>query len=1206
MGRKRFPKGEHHRVLWRVSDSLAETRPEDHDAAISNALAEVGSLTKFGGLGTYETDLARGTSRQTHIWHAANAPEALQTAETRAMDTSIAAQVFDGGGIAVVPALELESEPEPGWEDGTVIIALIDMVGDRVWTLVGAVPRSEFTDNELALVRDFATIVRQYYARIRVEQDLQRRLDLEGFVVRSVADLGAVSTATLEAVVSDVLERVRDRFDLQSVSVFRVDDETLRLKFHVGESPVSLFDEYERAEGRALAISNTEIMSLPLLRVAEAILGPDQQYVAPDDETFITYIPTDIGRGNRDNLVLVHGSRTWDDADLDAVRLIAPAIAHNCARVEAEDLLAYREGVQAELAAVAADFLRLDRASAHDGIRNGFQRVCMRLGSPLGVVLERGGEEEGIPWVKSVWADGLSSLSEDESLTVLPPQLLEPLFENNEPVSAVMSTAELVPEMRDLLCGSETWTAVAAPIASSASTAAVVIGLAGDHSDRLETIVELFTTFGDLLSQVRLRLTAEAALEREAEAQALLRRSATALLNVDGFEDAVNDVLRNVVDFLDLSALTSWQVDAKSHSYVVRYSVGRCCGDEVGSRVDVGAYPFVDTAVLNPGVPSAAGETSESDGSRSLAIARGTARLESVLIASRGEGHLDDLCVRTLDQLSGVLGRMEEHVATERYSQNSFLGAPVGIVLCDSDWTISAANPAFASLAGHEQPASLGGIDFPLLFQYDGDEFPTGRTECLMANRKGGEVWVRTQVTTVPAGGNPLFLVHVEDITAQHRSDQLLRFQATHDELTGLANRRILLEAIDEQLASGRSPRVLLLDLDRFKNINDTLGHGRGDELLIITADRLRSALRPRDLAVRLGGDEFAVLLRSPKSDGDAVAVAERLLAVVSEPVSLGGQTVFPTASIGIVTADLSMTFEQILRYADMAMYRAKADGRARYKIFDNVMQEQVAKRLETETGLRHAIRNGELEVHYQPEVSLLDGSIIGAEALVRWRHPERGLVPAASFVPVAEDTGMIVEIGDFVLYEACRQAACWPKPDAIIRVNFSAAQLQRSETVEIVQTALDESGLAPSRLCVEITESAMMSDVALAEEVLGQLRELGVAIAVDDFGTGFSSLAYLKRFPVSAVKLDRTFVDGLDDEANDDGFVRSIISLADALGLDVVAEGVENQAQADALVRLGCLKAQGYFFGRPAPERELSDRMVAECRDSGVPERSV
>ncbi len=1181
-------------ALWRISAALASARLEDRDKAIELALSQAGAVLNVAGVGIWRTNLRDQVTVQRYAWSKRGFAGIIEDNEFRPADPHVAAEMFANEGIAVFPVSKIAGDrPVPTeWHVGSVLLALVDYTGD-VAECVGATnERSDFEPWELVFLQNFATIFRQFFARIRIEQELQHRLDLEAFVVRSVADLGSVSGESLDSVVLGVLQELCDRFNLQGAALLRVGANELQLQCHVGEAALIFGEAIERPPGHPLVLSNTEATSLLLFDVAKVLLGSEQEVVGPDDTAEVTYIAATVGEERRENLVLLHAKRKWDAGELEALRLIAPAIVQNRSRVESEALLEFREAVQAEVAGIAADFLRLERGSASDVIRDGLQRVCTRLGATFGILFSIDGEREGTHNVELLWTDGPPPYQEGQSIPALPARIISRLRERKQ-FSAVLPTKYLHAEVQPFFGTKETWTAIAMPISGSGSSV-VAVGIAGDHSDRMETLVELLSTFVDLASQLRVRLELEKELEREAETQALLRRAATTLTHVEDFDRAVDEVLASVATFFNLAGLASWRPSPNSQHYVVRNSVG--WGPPAGSTVDVGADPVVDAAVCQRGTPSRVEEATTSDVASTFAVLRGTGRLESVLVASSGGGLDDALCARTLDELSRLLERMQEYVASERYSRNAFGAAPVGIVLCDRDWKIITGNAAFAWLAGRDDPTALLGVHLPELFQFEGDVFPIGAEEIAMVVQGGTQVWVRTQVTAVEDGltDDPLWLVHVEDITAQRRSDQLLRFQATHDELTGLANRRMLLDAVHEQLEAGQSPAVLILDLDRFKNVNDTLGHDLGDELLIAVADRLRMTVRPADMVARLGGDEFAVLLRGRRTDGDAVFVAQRLLALLREPVGLGRQVVYPSTSIGISIGDPSVAVEEVVRHADTAMYRAKAEGRNRYATFDQAMQDQVAERLEVESGLRNALRHDEFEVHYQPEVSMLDGSVFGAEALIRWHHPERGILPAGAFITVAEETGIVVELGEYVLNEACREAAGWGNTDATIRVNFAAAQLQRPETVEIVRRTLNETGLAPGRLCVEITESDMMNDVEAAERVLQRLKEIGVKVAVDDFGTGFSSLAYLKRFPVDALKVDRAFVKDLEDANNDGAFVRAIISLAEALGLDIVAEGVENQAQVDQLIQLGCIRAQGYFFGRPAPAAEMRDRMMA------------
>ncbi len=442
-------------------------------------------------------------------------------------------------------------------------------------------------------------------------------------------------------------------------------------------------------------------------------------------------------------------------------------------------------------------------------------------------------------------------------------------------------------------------------------------------------------------------------------------------------------------------------------------------------------------------------------------------------------------------------------------------------------------------------------------------------------------------------------LVMTTDITALKRTEAELAHQALHDPLTGLANRALLLDQLARILARRDRPAgtvaLLFLDLDRFKVVNDSLGHTAGDQLLYAIADRLLAALRPTDIVARLGGDEFVVLIEGIEDTHEPVRLAQRIHAALKEPVIVDGNEVFTTVSIGIaITTTEEDTADGLLRDADAAMYLAKARGRDRFEIFDEELRTQATERLRTETYLRRALDMGEIEVFYQPELSLDTGMMVGAEALARWHHPVDGLLEAGAFIELAEDSGLILDLGAWVLEEACRQAGEWhrQRPDfkLMIRVNLSARQIAQPDLVDLVIAALDQGGIDSSSLCLEITETALMADPAAGLKVLQALRGLGVELAIDDFGTGYSSLSYLKRFPVDVLKIDRSFVDGLGDDPEDTAIVTAIISLGRALGLRVVAEGVETERQLAELRRLGCDRAQGFMFARPGPAARLWD----------------
>jgi diguanylate cyclase (GGDEF)-like protein len=422
--------------------------------------------------------------------------------------------------------------------------------------------------------------------------------------------------------------------------------------------------------------------------------------------------------------------------------------------------------------------------------------------------------------------------------------------------------------------------------------------------------------------------------------------------------------------------------------------------------------------------------------------------------------------------------------------------------------------------------------------------------------------------------------------------EEQLRHRAFYDSLTGLPNRALFLDRIAHGVARsdrlGQELAVLFIDLDRFKVINDSLGHSAGDQLLVQVGRRLRSCLRESDTIARLGGDEFTVLLEGRSAVADAMQAAERILAVLRAPFTIDGQEAYAAASIGISGGtSIRESGRDLLREADIALYRAKAAGRGRYTLFEPRMNHLPVEHLHLESELHRAIERSELRVHYQPIFALNDGRITGLEALVRWEHPDKGLIPPGHFIPLAEDTGLIVPIGKWVLEEACQQMRQWQlsfagAEDMFVSVNVSARQLQDQRLLRDVEEALHNSGLYPGHLQLEITESVVMQEPEVTVVKLNALKGLGIKLAVDDFGTGYSSLAYLKRFPIDVLKVDRAFVGGLAQGGHDSAIVQTVVSLAKALGLHTTAEGIEERSQWTMLEKLGCDQGQGFVFSRP------------------------
>jgi len=418
--------------------------------------------------------------------------------------------------------------------------------------------------------------------------------------------------------------------------------------------------------------------------------------------------------------------------------------------------------------------------------------------------------------------------------------------------------------------------------------------------------------------------------------------------------------------------------------------------------------------------------------------------------------------------------------------------------------------------------------------------------------------------------------------------NERLSHQAFHDPLTGLANRRLLAERAREAFhTSGDQLALLVLDLDSFKLVNDSLGHAAGDQMLVDIAERLTASLPPAHCAARLGGDEFAVLIEGlTQPEQEAAAVAEQVLAALRQPLMLQGNAITPEASIGIVAGQACGGFEALLADADLAMYAAKRSGKGRYVIFEPALRDAAVRQLELDVELRRALDEREFELHYQPLVKFDSGQLVGLEALVRWRHPRRGLLPPGEFIPHAEASGFIVPLGRWILEEACRQTRAFAKAGMRVRVgvNLSPRQLQQENLEELVRSALLQTGASASALTLEFTETSLVerTDSLLAQ--LSALRELGVHIALDDFGTGYSSLAYLRDFPFDLVKIDRSFIDGVEHDPEQAAFVRAIVTLAHTLHMGTIGEGVETPAQYERLRALGCDVGQGYHIGRPMP----------------------
>ena len=491
--------------------------------------------------------------------------------------------------------------------------------------------------------------------------------------------------------------------------------------------------------------------------------------------------------------------------------------------------------------------------------------------------------------------------------------------------------------------------------------------------------------------------------------------------------------------------------------------------------------------------------------------------------------------------------------------------------------------------------------DVPRLSDYLARSFeglPGGALEVRLQGAGGSWHWVETLASAPQQDedGARCVVLTSRDVYERKELEQQLTAQALHDPLTGLANRRLFADRVGSALGQRSTGvvTVLFLDLDDFKVVNDSLGHGAGDELLVTVARRLLSQVRAGDTVARLGGDEFAVLLEQQVLPGEAERAAARLIEVLHEPVVLGSTELRTRVSIGIAPAQPGDTVEDVLRNADLAMYIAKGAGKGRSATFSPEMHAATVGRLELLADLRTAIEGGELRLHYQPTVELSSGTVTGVEALVRWQHPVRGLISPAQFIPLAEESGLVVPLGRWVLGQACREAVTWPRSPGAgpisIAVNLSTRHLSDPSVVDDVRRALVESGLEPARLTVEITETGLVDDEDVVLRALHELKVVGVRLAVDDFGTGYSSLSYLKRFPIDVLKVDKSFVDGLGIGGGGEatGLVQAILGMARTLRMSTVAEGIEDAGQLSELALLGCDSGQGYLLSRPVPADQL------------------
>jgi diguanylate cyclase (GGDEF)-like protein/PAS domain S-box-containing protein len=1106
----------------------------------------------------------------------------------RVMDV---ADIVDGlMGPDMSEALGLRSPPRT--------VALLPASLNNVDALL-AVTRSggeEWQPQELDAVSTIASLIAQTRGRVAAEEASRSLLDAQRALAVAGRSFLKATNDTWLGVLTETLASIGSHLgaDIGSILTVPSDDTGVTLDRLWTPHEIPLLSEG----------TNLDAPSFPLV-----------DRLAVDETTFISGVPGDFVVGLDDEVkgdwcgvvapIRGGGSRPeylvfgWMSSPLgditaavDLVTAAADLVGQLYGRLRAEEEISIRLRLDELLADLADTFLGVTLENADTALVSAFET----FGEGLGVRgLSLRNVSDGSGQVEASWAPaGKQRPPVGQTISIDP-----------DSDRAAVSRFSSVP-------GAQWKPVIESLWGPGVDVHAVPVGVVGAIDSILGVVsirelthreVDAVRSLAVMLGHLRARLAEERRGLRRLETHSLLSRCARDLAEAtpDDFEARLATTLERAAKFSGIVAIVDWQVDHIHGRYTRQASwVDASYDVQLNDHVAFGARPFLDEARESGEIQEVVVDTPTRQDPNRIAVPRADGnRSDHILVGvSAGTAPFSDEVRELLASLSQTIQEVGARIAAERYSHAAFEGAPIGVVLRDELLNLITCNQAFVDFVGAASVDELVGTSPNYVYDdiYEAAEWveeSNGQltAEAAFSGPNGARVWGQMRGSMVAGeGGEYFWLIHIEDVTERRRAEQLLRFQASHDELTGLANRRRLLEEIHRTADGSGSVGVLLLDLDRFKNINDSLGHDRGDELLVVIADRLRLAVRPGDLVARLGGDEFAIVLPGPVDVGGAEIIAERLMRLIGDPVTLGRQKIYPTASIGIAVADETTEVADLLRRADTAMYRAKAQGRARAESFDEELREEVHARMETEAGLRGALRNDELLVYYQPEVSLRDGRFLGAEALIRWNHSEKGVLSAAAFIEIAEETGLVVEMGEIVLAAACREAMTWPGADdgPMIRVNLAAAQIQREETVSLVRSVLAETGLAPHRLCLEITESAVMTDVSRSEEILSRLKSLGVHLAVDDFGTGFSSLAYLKRFPVDMLKIDREFVKDLDHDTEDVAFVRSIVSLAEALDLDVVAEGVETEVQAKILLELGCHRAQGHFFARPGPPELL------------------
>ena len=1103
-----------------------------------------------------------------------------------------------GSAVLVVPFTR------PRGIDG--IIAVSDR--ERRW----------WAEHEIDGAKGLARVLAQLDARIYAEQALRQQLELQDLIGDISSTLVDTTAHKAPEVMRGVVERVRNHFEVASVGIWHIDQESGVLSPRVAANHPNC--EFERSV-RDRPIDDQFVARLRSLQHPEVIrLGDiERDGEWPRPSVRLVVVPGGTASDTMWLTLVDPAGRDWDADARGALTAVLGVVAQLCRRVGAESRAEWRRHVDSLLGAVASELVDRNPTNTDGSPLAGIvELIGPALGARVVGIWQRDGGA-GVVRRIHTWHDADQAVLAGDEVDLLPvgPSSLTPgaldhahsMFIPPEVVS------RLFPEER-------AGDAIAVvPIADRAM--GLSLTFSSMPSAEGDEIISVGESLASVIDQYLDRISAQQSVLDKLGQEALLRQMSSDLL--DGESEDPSFTLAPLRTHLGLLHASLWR--GRFADGQIRLSwLGESAEDHQTSspgwlrRADhvVAPKPFsqiplngaaeLDLDGSWSGVLGGIRDLAGSRPARFLLASRGTPEdWLSVLAVVEGTEPPGQDVLDLLDSVCSLQLETRRRSEAERKFIRAFESAPNSILLCNPNGRIIAGNRALSQLLGRPESSTQGErLDALLL---DGatasevlevDEQPR---EIGFSRADGSIVWGRVRATELdlPGSDDGIVLVHIEDVTEVRRQRELLLHQANHDELTGLPNRRAFVGAMEEEMRGGAPFAVLVIDLDRFKLVNDSMGHVVGDQMLVACADLLRSAIRPWDLLARFGGDEFCVLLRSPVDAPEGPAVATRLLEVLAEPLRFDGADVFPGASIGIANSGEPQRpgYVDPLRAADTAMYQAKAAGGGRFAVFDDSMREEATERMRIDAELRRAIELDQLVVHYQPEYWLDSREIIGVEALVRWNHPSRGLLGPGAFMAHAEETGVINEVGRWVLDEAVRQGARWRDAghDLMMRVNLSARQIRPAVVAEVVE-ALDSSGLPRDRLCLEVTETAVMKDLDEGIEVLEALRALGVEIAVDDFGTGFSSLAYLKRLPAQIVKIDRAFVDGVGHDPDDTSIVASIIGMAEGLSLDVVAEGIETEDQIGELLRLGCRRGQGFHLAKPQPAAQV-ERLLQLARSA-------